>query len=431
MTFGTNFYPYAFRKFVQIMIYSNKSGYANISIPYHEVFDEIDLNPGENLYNLTNPGDLDPYYLEIKRKGIYLRSSVEIKVFLINHGGSSTDGFFVYPLELLSTEYLVSTSKPLVHRPYTHFQAEMAVLSPYDGNHVTIHLMMSNGSIKYNNKTYHSGNRLNITLNAYETFQIYHPWDMSGTRIVSSKPIVVVSGNRCNVFDDYNGCDHFSEMLPPINKLSQNFIIPEFHEYFNWTVQIIAASGHTFVNFTEKDGENVTKTLKINEKLEVVPTNVATLEASKPVLVTQYVHGVHVTDRFDPFMVLCQGLDTFQKEYQIIVPGLGFESYLAMTVESREVKHLAIDGSLITDPLDLLDTTEVEFHGTMFTVVSVEVTPGAHIVNHKHGREFGLVVYGNQNHDSYGFLGGFTRGLQAGKMSSTANRWLDLFHFLG
>ncbi|KAK3107669.1 hypothetical protein FSP39_019534 [Pinctada imbricata] len=406
MTFGTNFYPYAFRKFVQLLIHSNTSGQANVSIPFQKTFDSINITTGETVYNFSNPGPLDPYYLEIKTKGVYLNSSVPIKVYLINHGGSSTDGFLVYPKEFLSTEYLVSTSQPYINRPYTHFQSEFAILSTTDNNNVSIQLRLFNGSITYNNKTFRNGERIHIVLGRLDTFQIYHPWDMSGTRIVSRFPVAVVAGNRCNVFESYNGCDHFSEMMPPVSQLATKYIAPDFYDYFNWTIQVVAASNHTHVKIHEKNGVNVTKTLKENAKMEVVVENVATIEASSPVLTTLYVHGLHVVERLDPFMTLCPWIDSYKREYAVVVPSLGFESYLAISVETAFLSGIAIDGKVITDTIDMMYDTNVLLDGVRYTVLSVNVTSGPHTISHENDKPFGLIVYGNQMHDSYGFLGG-------------------------
>lgn len=46
-------------------------------------------------------------------------------------------------------------------------------------------------------KTYHSGDMFDISLNRFETFQIEHSTDLTGTFIESSVPIAAFLGNAC------------------------------------------------------------------------------------------------------------------------------------------------------------------------------------------------------------------------------------------
>ena len=50
--------------------------------------------------------------------------------------------------------------------------------------------------------------------------------DITGTSIVSNKPLTVISGHECgNVPDDVPRCEHITEEIPPTVHWGQQFLL--------------------------------------------------------------------------------------------------------------------------------------------------------------------------------------------------------------
>ena len=66
------------------------------------------------------------------------------------------------------------------------------------------------------NETVVKFDSLTIILNSMETYQMESVNDLTGTRIISSKPLSVFSGSECaNVPQGIGACDHLVEQVPP------------------------------------------------------------------------------------------------------------------------------------------------------------------------------------------------------------------------
>lgn len=72
--------------------------------------------------------------------------------------------------------------------------------------------------LQIDGKVYQSGDIFSLILNRFETYQIAHTVDMTGTVVESSSPIAVFSGNDCNILNGQGFCDHLIEQLPPTSR---------------------------------------------------------------------------------------------------------------------------------------------------------------------------------------------------------------------
>lgn len=76
--------------------------------------------------------------------------------------------------------------------------------------------------LQIDGKVYQSGDIFSLILNRFETYQIEHTVDMTGTVVESSSPIAVFSGNDCNILNGQGFCDHLIEQLPLTSRLIQH-----------------------------------------------------------------------------------------------------------------------------------------------------------------------------------------------------------------
>lgn len=65
-----------------------------------------------------------------------------------------------------------------------------------------------------------------FSLDRFETYQISHSTDLTGTVIESSLPIAAFSGNDCIQLDNIGYCDHLIAQLPPTDFVDYVYIVP-------------------------------------------------------------------------------------------------------------------------------------------------------------------------------------------------------------
>lgn len=118
-------------------------------------------------------------------------------VFVISHdeGDYSVGSTTHLPLHKLSTKYVVISTDPA-----RSDQSQFAVSALEDNTKISITFKMKgNNGLNIGATTYLNGGVFNFSFDRFETFQIEHITDLSGTYIQLSVPITAFSGNDCNV----------------------------------------------------------------------------------------------------------------------------------------------------------------------------------------------------------------------------------------
>ncbi|XP_062585384.1 IgGFc-binding protein-like, partial [Saccostrea cucullata] len=174
---------------------------------------------------------LVPFYFTPEYKAIIIHTSVPTSVLSYHDYISSSGSTTVFPIDKLSTSYIISTATPAHYTldSGSHF----TVASIKDNSLVTIKFTTDHDiNILLQGRNYGRGDTFHIILNKYQTFQIGIKADMSGTTITSSNPIAVFAGNRCTDVGYHGACSMLMEMVPPADKLDTIFIVPpNIHRY--------------------------------------------------------------------------------------------------------------------------------------------------------------------------------------------------------
>jgi len=93
-----------------------------------------------------------------------------------------------------------------------------------------------------------SGKQSNFKIDRLQTVYIGSSHDLTGTKIITDKPVSVFSGHECGYGpygSYYNGCDYFVEQIPPtIYWGKEYYITPLLGTY---TIKVLAARQHTAV----------------------------------------------------------------------------------------------------------------------------------------------------------------------------------------
>ncbi|KAK3088609.1 hypothetical protein FSP39_021255 [Pinctada imbricata] len=380
---------------IELLLVGTETGTADINIPYLNISQAITLPLGMTKYQV--PKVIIPSNLHVEKKGIEIKSSVPMTLFAINMEGANSDGFSVIPVDKLGMEYFV---------PSTVGENEMTIVSPYDNNSVSVTMKMPLGDVTFNNKDYGNGDTFNVVLNKFDTLEVnaYDPY--AGTKIVSSKPIALVSGDRCTGLEGV-GCDHLLDMIPPTKSYSTDFIIPKLVDRKNSTVQIIASEGNTDINVNElSSGRQTHKNLASpGDHLDITVADLGVVSTSKKVLVTMFVHACCAPLYHEPFMMVVPGIDRYLPKYDFAVwdGGNRFQNHLTIVIPQGNEKGLMLDGSAVA-PYTKEYTVTVK--GVTYSVFGVLTNEGAHHMIHSKGVKFGLFVHGNTASNGYGYAAG-------------------------
>jgi hypothetical protein len=377
-------------------------------------------------------------------KVIKIESDQPISVYVLNAKLVTSDGFLGIPQSGWGNEY--------IHCSYYDFKeiqdwySGFIIIAGEDNTKVNVELR---GRGKGSGKTFLGrdlGDKFQITLNAGQTYMVGGNgksrgiWDMTGSKITSSKPVGLISFHERTIipaYDIWNGRDHLSEMLPPVVAWGKKYVTVEYKrdkgmgDYF----RIVGSQPNTKISckyYDKDDGRilgNYEGTLKnagdFLEFLEVfVPQGAintiksvrgtSVWEADKPVLLMQYAYSQdwdNMTE-FDPFMIIVVP----QEQY---IPGTVFQTpassafitnwfniiaeHDSTDLAFSDLKSIKIDGQPISNFAGGSRFTYNQIPTTNLYWAKLAMNPGAHKIVGNGKTKFGGYIYGFSYADSYGW----------------------------
>lgn len=332
-------------------------------------------------------------------RAVRVTSSQPVTVNAINQVDFTSDGYLALPIAELGTFYVVQTYGN-THTAIPELNGtQLAILTATSNTVVTI------------TPTVTISNRLafvpfDIVLNPGEVYQLRGtsdaPEDLSGTIISATSPVAVFGSHRCaNVqSEDAVFCDYLVEQLLPVGRAGLEFI----------TTPLSTRSGDTFRFFALEDGTDVTVgsdpavRLDRGEFLETVLSVATTVTATKPIQAQQYANSSDFdnVELADPFMVTLPHAGLFLDSYTFSTAGSAFSSHwINVIIPKSASTSLLLDNNPVTEPFG-------NILGSDYTYVRMLVGQGGHTI--AADEPFGLIVYGWNTYESYGWLGGISLG---------------------
>ncbi len=316
-------------------------------------------------------------------RGIHVTAQNEVTVYGLNYIQYTTDAFLGLPTDVLGTRYLVMS--------YTGAaSSQVGIVATQNATTVTI-----TPSTTVRSRA--AGVPYNITLNQGQTYEIGDANDMTGTLVVSNKPIGVFGSNQCaNIPPGYSYCDHIVEMLPPTTTWGRKFgTVPLARRTNGDTWRIMASENNTVIkiNGVAEPAKNR------GQWVEKILTTRSIIESDKPVLVAQFSNGsTFSSNPGDPFMMLIPPLEQFLARYTVTTVS-GYQVHFINVVAPT-----SIVGSLTMDGAAIPAASFQAIPGTGFSGAQIEVKEGTH--NLQGTLPFGVFMYGFNQDDSYGYPGG-------------------------
>ena len=353
--------------------------------------------------------------------GVYLTTSSEnVTVIGQSSQESTSESFYAFPIVELDEAYVhygISVPRAIIHSE--HLDSSILVVGTKRNTLIKLTVTQSVNIIVDDVVTSLVPGRLySFVISRLQTIYIASIEDLSGTKIITDKPVSVFSGHQCgNVPLNITACSHLTEQIPPTALWGKVYYVAPLVNRTAYTLKVLAAYDSTIVNlycnntrqsYTINEGVFFNKTSKVNEYCAVY--------SNKEVLVVQFSHGGSENDYVfgDPMMTLVPATNQYLNKFEFstirypVTPN--FNHYLNIIVKARYYQpnkiHIVAGGanrSLITQ-----QWVQVQVNNVVEAYIAQVAIPEGtvQIVHTNPAAQMTAIAYGFASHDGYGHIGG-------------------------
>lgn len=343
---------------------------------------------------------------ELSKKAILIEADDEIVVYGVNREVFSDDGYLALPTDVLGKEYYTMSYSP------SYYYGVLAVIGVQDRTHVSIQLPNTpHLNVTLKNHKYLKNEWINITLDRFSTLEIHAVPDLTGTHIISDKPVAVLSGNKKAVVGSTGGSrDHLTEMLLPVSSWGKNYAtvpIPERH--VGDIFRFLSSEDNTHINVTGvingkpfHDRITIAKAGHYVEK-KYDSALFSHIVADKPISLFQFSQTQGGSgDLADPAMIIVPPIEQYAADYTFTTPQYSkgqYTNYFMFVIDAKQKAGLRLDGK----PLPATQKYTA-IPGTSLVAGFIKVSVGTHSVSHTNPTSvIGGILFGKANLESYGF----------------------------
>ncbi|MBI5324169.1 MAG: T9SS type A sorting domain-containing protein [Ignavibacteriae bacterium] len=377
--------------------------------------------------NLWENSEPDQVY---RGYGVHISTQKPIIVYGVLRYGYNSESFLALPVTSLGKEYIVSSWKSNPGTNIDILPCHTAVVSPYDNNIVNFLLGGSPDSETAGGQL--QGETRNYTLQKGDVLLISSAGDhsdLSGSRILSTKPVSVVSSNFCAyVPENTNYCNFLIEMELPTYSWEKNYLYtPIYGRLKNSFIKIFSNEPNTIVyrdgvpldTLTAGGGiENAGWTML---RADTGTPRPIVFSADKPIYVEQYNCG-QLDDNIESytFMMVLPPYEQFQKEITFNLPGVQGNGYnfefnymnivFKVTNDGKYPDDLEIaiarNGKFIWEKMSNNDPKvglpfSTQINGKTYYYKTIRL-PGYGVYKLRANDPFGAYAYGFSSWQSYG-----------------------------
>ena len=166
--------------------------------------------------------------------------------------------------------------------------------------------------------------------------------DISGTHIISNKPLTVITGHECGGTPEMIGrydCHNLHLQVPPTITWGKRFILTNFNHYRNSPlsyVKVVTSQADTTVNVYCNGTTNTTRySVGAVSTYHYNITEYCFIEADKPIFVVQFPHSY--VYYYYTSMVLIASMEQYLKEIE-------FDSFIFISYYSKLVITTSVEG---------------------------------------------------------------------------------------
>ena len=375
------------------------------------VGDEVILNLSSSLQVLSH-NDRD--------KGIYLTASSEnLTVIGQINWDESSDSYFALPIIEVDDAYIyygISVARAVIHSESLY----SSILIVGTENNTMMKLTVTQSvtiSIDSTPMNVIPGIQYSFVVNRLQTVYIGSADDLTGTKIVTDRPVSVFSGHECaNIPTNITNCSHLIEQIPPTALWGKVYYVAPLANKTSYTIKVLAAYHSTTVNiycnntgesYTINEGQFINRISQMNEYCAIY--------SNKKILVVQFSHGGTEDDDYgDPMMTLVPATNQYLNKFDFSTAHdlleSGYDHYINIIVMEHYfqpnmiyLRAGGVNRSLATQqwiPIQVNSITEAY-------ATQVTIPEGInHLVHNNPAAQMTAIVYGFTWHDGYGHIGG-------------------------
>ena len=365
-----------------------------------------------------------------RNKGIKVRAtdpSKQIFVSGLNYKQSTSDAFLALPTgTAIDEEYTyIINSVAWANRTSASLSSLILIVGTQDNTvltitpseYVTIPHDLRDSS---NTQTFiHPGQSYTVMLDQLQTYQIESALDLTGSKIVSNKPLSVFTGHECaDIPAGVSSCDHLFEQVPPTSTWGKVFFLVSSDSVSRTSPEwyrIVSSEPSTTISLTCFLQDDSLHSFSYQayivsvggfEQFPVEQNNYCYVLTDKPVLVMNYAYGALANQRWgDPFMMMV--LPTEQYITNTTVNFYAFENFtsdITIVVLQQDVPAIGsvlLDNSSVDSDWTLLYCSEEELCGY---TLHMQVSTGFHSFRHINSSiPVAVYVRGFEKSRSYGY----------------------------
>ncbi|XP_073447989.1 IgGFc-binding protein-like [Aquarana catesbeiana] len=323
-------------------------------------------------------------------KAVLVQSDAALSVFGFNKAHDTADAMTCLPVEDLGTEYYIST-------PASGTEKQFAVANGLEDT-ALVNVTVS-GSIVYNGVEYTKGQSFSFSLRYQQSIQFQSSSDLTGTRISSTVPVAVFSGQKF-LRGIISSCDNLVEQLYPVSKWGHFFVLVPLLNHAQDSVTVVTSSSETrvFVDSAVEPREHFIE--NAGTPIRISLKEMSTINASKPIMVTYLLQDQNpgaVVANYDPFFVTIPPSLVTRSSYKFVTQKIYF-NYLLIVTQATSADGFYLDHR----PLNLYSFSIQHFRGYSAFNVFLDKSEGQHDVYHD-STPFTIYVYGLEKATSYGY----------------------------
>ncbi|XP_060583263.1 uncharacterized protein LOC132739566 isoform X1 [Ruditapes philippinarum] len=313
-------------------------------------------------------------------KGIEVISDVNVSVRILAGYSDFYEGFLALPLTALGTHYVA-----LSYKPYSSDNSEILVVGIESETSVSISTML-NG---------YQGSNVTFQLQKFESYQFKANRDISGSVVVSSKPVAVISGSAyAEVPVGIGSIQYLTEQMVPTKYWTTKFIVPPIYPRLYFILRFFAIHDNTEIQYHNNTKHYAVYLSKGSMEEILFATDSVVVIANKPISVMQYGHdGDNMAG--DPYMSTAQGILQYQNSYKFVSQNVYTSGdTLAITINKNNVSGLILNGhsmSYFNNAKRVNVSSPMDQYVTIF--VNITYNTYYHLY-HSGGLKFGAVIYG-------------------------------------
>ena len=288
------------------------------------------------LVNIPNSFEVLNYTYEYRNLGLIIQSSPSQPIFVLGiiEVNSETSGTFeVHPYIEQSTKEYVYYGISFETDTWAGYVKRLLLVGCKDNTNITIKasvdIIVSANLQQPTSETItvQSGDSYTFILDELQTLVLYSTNDTTGTKVISNKPLSVISGQ-------FSFRSAFTTQLPPTITWGKTFILPPLSNYMHTVneqhFRIIASEDTTRVDI-QCNTDRLINAKLVNEsefyQFSTNHTESCSVVTNKPC----YIAGFYRIDNVNAYdghlMVTVPPLEQYIKDDVIIAPHIGYTSY--------------------------------------------------------------------------------------------------------